>query len=206
MNKIIRQSKSKTQLFLILFSFENEMPIWSALGVSDSTRVDSAYIIHRTLHMYSTVHVQVDRNLHNYTCTYMYMYNYVKLIIIWLFILMSEPVSLLLNISLSSSIPLPLLNIHTPPSFPLYILFLLNIGLLSVFIHTPAKAFPYISFSSNKPSPENINTIANNGGIHHYGVCMQHSTWSYCTIIIIIVNITHSLQIMLQVVCLQQVQ
>ena len=82
MNKIIRQSKSKTQLFLILFSFENEMPIWSALGVSDSTRVDSAYIIHRTLHMYGTVHVQVDRNLHNYTCTYMYMYNYVKLIII----------------------------------------------------------------------------------------------------------------------------
>lgn len=72
MNKIIRQSKSKTQLFLILFSFENEMPIWSALGVSDSTRVDSAYIIHRTLHMYD---VQVDRNLHIHVHVHiMYMY------------------------------------------------------------------------------------------------------------------------------------
>lgn len=50
-------------------------------------------------------------------------------------------------------IPLPPLNIHIPPSRPSNILFLLSVGLLSVFIQTPAMALSNISFCSSNPRP-----------------------------------------------------
>lgn len=49
--------------------------------------------------------------------------------------------------------PLPPLNIQIPPSRPSNILFLFNVGLLSVLIHTPAIALSKISFRSSKPNP-----------------------------------------------------
>lgn len=50
-------------------------------------------------------------------------------------------------------LPLPPLNIQIPPSLPSWILFLRRVGLLSVFIHTPAIALSKISLSSMKPKP-----------------------------------------------------
>lgn len=49
--------------------------------------------------------------------------------------------------------PLPPLNIQIPASLPSYILFRRRMGLLSVFIHTPAMALSNISFCSSNPSP-----------------------------------------------------